>query len=237
MGGVIPFNHAYIKGWSRKIQTTCLSSRESELHAIAEGCTEAMAFSILAESLLHGLPSKDSYGIYIRTHSTLKMALWTDHERLSVHYIPGSQNGADFLTKCSDRDHIQHLLWTIGSEESDYDHRVSLAVIETLGHLHLSSQNRRRVQEGIEVTVRKILDEACQMVPFNDSKVTKVKKVSFGEVEIQECESVRALRAIPRKWDSFLKRHVWLKVFENPFLSTAKGICWCLKCVVIRIPV
>ena len=255
MGGVILFNHAYIKGWSRKIQTTCLSSGESELHAIAEGCKEAMAFSILAESLLHGLPPKDSYGIYVRTHSTLKMGLWTDsesslhtsqmngllrrirhlelrvqliqelvaHERLSVHYIPGSQNAADFLTKCSDKDHLQHLLWTIGSEESDYDHKVSAAAGDVLGHLHLSSQNRRRVQEGVEVTVRKILDEACQLVPMAKPSDSKLKKVRFGEVEILECENVLAFRAIPRKWDSFLRRHVWLEGLRKPLSKYCQG--------------
>ena len=255
MGGVILFNHTYIKGWSRKIQTTCLSSGESELHAIAEGCKEAMAFGILAESLLYGLPSKDSFGIYVRTQSTLKMALWTDsesslhtsqmngllrrirhlelrvqliqelvdHDRLSVHYIPGSQNGSDFLTKCSDRDHLQHLLWMIGSEESDYERKVSHATDDSLSHLNLSSQNRRRVQEGIEVTVRKILDEAIRVVPSVKAPEAQVRKVHFGETEIRECENVLAFRAIPKKWDSFLRRHVWLEGLRKPLSKYCQG--------------
>ena len=80
MGGVIMYNQTFHKVWSRRISTVCLSSAESEVHAIAEGIKEALSFSVIFETLLNGLPKKDSVGIFVQTGTSLPLVCFSDSE-------------------------------------------------------------------------------------------------------------------------------------------------------------
>ena len=80
MGGVIMYNQTFHKVWSRRISTVCLSSAESEVHAIAEGIKEALSFSVIVETLLNGLPKKDSVGIFVQTGTSLPLVCFSDSE-------------------------------------------------------------------------------------------------------------------------------------------------------------
>lgn len=74
------FNGTFHKVWSRRIGTICLSSRESEVHAIAEGSKEGLAFSIIVETLLDGLPKKDQFGVFVNSTSSIPLIFWSDSE-------------------------------------------------------------------------------------------------------------------------------------------------------------
>ena len=259
MGGVILFNGCRIKSWSRRIQTTCLSSPEAEMHALAEGAKEGLAFGIIAESLLKGLPPKNALGIFERMEATLPIVMWSDSEgaihmgqmhgllrrvrhlelraqlvqelvmnnRLTLRFVAGDKNGADFLTKCSDTTHLQELLYLTGLEETSFEHDLSLTVSSSLKHLHLSNQNSRRVQEGVEITVRRILSDLHKFSTENRQEVAlKVsKRVTFGDTTTLEypCDTLCAFRSIPKQWDRVLNRFPVLEPLRRSLSKFCQG--------------
>ena len=252
MGGIVMFNGTFHKVWSRRIGTVCLSSTESEVHAIAEGCKEGLAFSIIVETLLKGLPKKDQYGVFIHSTSSIPLVCYSDSEsalhisamagllrkvrhlelralliqqlvndgRMNMRFVSGENNPSDFLTKCSDGWHLSLLIDLLGLEINEVDEKIELHAHEFSSRFTLSKQNHRKMLEGIEEGLRKFVLPGSQCVePSSQVDSKKVcKNVRFSEVvsihEV-ECETLVAYRAIPRKWQTSLRRFPELEVFRK----------------------
>ena len=237
MGGIVMYNGTFHKVWSRRIGTICLSSCESEVHAIAEGCKEGLAFSIIVETLLEGLPRKDQYGVFVNSTSSIPLMCWSDSEsalhisamsgllrkvrhlelralliqqmvndnRMRMRFVAGENNPSDFLTKCSDGWHFSLLIELLGLEPNEVDEKIELHAQKFSSRLSLNKQNHRRVLEGIEEGMRKLLVSQPHLESCVPTEVNTVvfKEVQFSDVvrvEEIECENVGAYRSIPRRW-------------------------------------
>ena len=263
MGGIIIWQGSLIRSWSRKIQTTCLSSAESEMHGIAEGAREGLGTACLIDTLVKGLPPRDPIKGYVKLTSDLPIILHTDSEsglhigqmagllrrvkhlelralfvqelvdsgRMSLVFEPGETNPSDFLTKPSDSNHLSHIIFAMGLEHMGQE-VIGDVVDAFLANLHLSGQNRRKLQEGIEYGLRHLKQAQVQRQTPCESKggdtascdlsenenyetpIASAKSVHFQvDVEIisvpnrfDDVEYLCGYRSIPPRWRTALRQ-------------------------------
>ena len=247
-GGIVVWGGSLLKSWSRRIVVPCLSSAEAELFAMVEGLKELQALGILMQTVLEGrgqgqethswgmeLYSDSEAAVHIGNmhgllrrvrHLELRVDILqhaTQQRGLLLRFVPGSANPADLLTKPSDRSHLQVFMQSFGLQrsgaEEDLQELLSDVVLD-LGPL--SGHNRRKIAEGLEKGMRKILN--CLEEKFEpeaeleegpaaveegvDSTVELESEGELGEEDGEEIplkvvrfeDDLRQLRSMPRRW-------------------------------------
>ena len=90
MGGYLHWNGCFLKGWSRRVAVTCLSSAESELFSLVEGLKEGLGTAMIVETTLYGLPDRTKNGFLEREEGFFKIILKTDStSALSIALMNG----------------------------------------------------------------------------------------------------------------------------------------------------
>ena len=221
-GGVVFVASSAIASFSRRIQTTCLSSAEAELHAMVEVTNEGISAAFMVDQ---GLPGRKMDGNYDRVTGVLPIWLHTDSEsakcvaamtgllrklrhlelrlqylqeltesqRLIVEFIRGSENFSDVLTKSSDKTHVELFLEATG-----------LTFFEALESLKALSEEK----------------SVCDA-----SEISEKPKVSFSsEVQVHEVdEELLVYRAIPERWRNVLRKNPLLSEWRTEISKWVRG--------------
>ena len=164
MGGVVFVAGSCVSTFSRRIQTTCLSSAESKCHGIMESAHETISASLMLQTFLRGLPPRLPDGCLSQVVGDIPFTVFTDrcisqmsrllrkmrHLELRVlhiqelieiggmicKYISGRENLSDVLAKSSNKNYVNEFLKAVG-----------LFALEALKR---SFTGRSLAQEGVE---------------------------------------------------------------------------------------
>ena len=158
----------------------------------------------------------------------------TQHRKLSLHYVQGTANPADLLTKPSDRSHLKLFLQAFGLSRSAEEEELEELVTDLLVELGpLSSHNKRKVAEGVEKGMRRILgcleehvgrnpgpqeEELQVVVEEGVASGAEVDELDENEEEEEESgeeikpklvrfeDSMWTLRSMPRRWHKVIPK-------------------------------
>ena len=258
-GGIVIWGGALIKSWSRRITVPCLSSAEAELFALVEGLKEMQSIGIVLETMLEGgKPGQEVHDWEMSMYSDSESAVHignmfgllrrvrhlelrvdvlqyaTQHRKLSLHYVQGTANPADLLTKPSDRSHLKLFLQAFGLSRSAEEEELEELVTDLLVELGpLSSHNKRKVAEGVEKGMRRILgcleehvgrnpgpqeEELQVVVEEGVASGAEVDELDENEEEEEESgeeikpklvrfeDSMWTLRSMPRRWHKVIPK-------------------------------
>ena len=258
-GGIVIWGGALIKSWSRRITVPCLSSAEAELFALVEGLKEMQSIGIVLETMLEGRkPGQEVHDWEMSMYSDSESAVHignmfgllrrvrhlelrvdvlqyaTQHRKLSLHYVQGTANPADLLTKPSDRSHLKLFLQAFGLSRSAEEEELEELVTDLLVELGpLSSHNKRKVAEGVEKGMRRILgcleehvgrnpgpqeEELQVVVEEGVASGAEVDELDENEEEEEESgeeikpklvrfeDSMWTLRSMPRRWHKVIPK-------------------------------
>lgn len=257
-GGIVIWGGALIKSWSRRITVPCLSSAEAELFALVEGLKEMQSIGIVLETMLEGRkPGQEVHDWEMSMYSDSESAVHignmfgllrrvrhlelrvdvlqyaTQHRKLSLHYVQGTANPADLLTKPSDRSHLKLFLQAFGLSRSAEEEELEELVTDLLVELGpLSSHNKRKVAEGVEKGMRRILgcleehvgrnpgpqeEELQVVVEEGVASGAEVDELDENEEEEESGEEIKpklvrfedsmwTLRSMPRRWHKVIPK-------------------------------
>ncbi|CAJ1331732.1 unnamed protein product, partial [Effrenium voratum] len=219
-GGFILWGSAMIKAWSRRISTTCLSSAEAELHALVEGLLRKVR------------------------HMELRVAILQEYVqsgRLEVIFA------AEKFVKESDYwvveiDRVVKVHRQARKKLLDPRHDVSLPVdvAEISGGERLTEivfgEKEREIRDNW--VFGDLVEEDLQVLwtgqttffksRHNEMKFLKVAVVAEDFVKVKDLdgeltEEINQMRAIPKRWDSYIKRNAPLQLLLPNLQEFCRG--------------
>ena len=215
-GGVIFGAKSLLATYSRRIQTTCLSSAEAELHTITEGTQEMMSAALMMEAFLKGMPDRLPDGNFSRVTGTLQLRLHTDSE--SARCI---SKMAGLLRKMR---HLELRLCYI--QELTEAGRLIVEFIRgdsNFSDILTKSSDRSHVEQFLEETGLNLFEGEAALREVLEKMEPGEKAVRFGENEVFEFDEANVFRSIPERWKNLLDRNPELSHWKPELAKWVRG--------------
>ena len=153
----------------------------------------------------------------------------TESGRMVVKFVPGARNGADALTKDSDRVHSQLLVEAAGLEPSKL-----VSYLEDVSQMAcdfgngMSSQAYSKLLDVLQKSLRSLDLSGCPIpeslsVEEMDPQPEAAEESPPVDLEESDLEELRSFRAIPKRWANLLKKRSCLQTFRSPLSKCCQG--------------